>query len=1059
MLEHNLVRQGENLAFETDLLYLDVNNNRLGIGSDTPFRTLLINQDLITTNLIVDSQTTIGSLEFDNNTISNPSGEILLSATGVGANIYAREIQLDGLSISNNIISSLRSNEDIDIFVPASKEVRFNGDVEINGSLHATGNVTFDGSIIFGNDDTDSVTFNSKIASDIIPDLTDTYNLGSPGKKWSSIFTNLVNGQNYITGGSVVAGVDLSTRQGNIWYVASNGNDSNVGDHPNGPFSTIEHALSQATSGDTVYIYPGTYVELFPLTVPVGVTVKGAGIRDVKIVPDTASQYEDVFKLNGETTIEDLTIADFYYDSGLDKGYAFSFAPGFTVTSRSPYIRNISVITKGSTSLALIDGEYSYSIASVLLNGGAASTTSFSQIINGGAALFSTSGDPLGFNSGDAGRGALIDGSVVNSSSQEASMLFHSATFITPGVDCIVMKNGVRVEWLNSFIYYANRGLYAEDGAAGFASLGIDFGAELRSIGSANVYGNYGAWADGSSTTLYLITHNFSYIGAGKDTSNDPTLVIEANQTTELNNGKIYYQSVDQRGNFNVGDVFTVDSATGNIVFQSALVSGTNITVTNGVDTSYIDAFEVSTGNITISGNTIESNSGGLEFKAANTQITVTSDILANQNLSVAGNLYANKNVTLGNIFADTLTVNAKISSNISPVSTNYDLGSAFNSFRNLYASQLVQDNIQIDTNFIRTTVSNSDLELAANGSGVVRIADSLNLYQNLSVLGSANLLNATANTLTLGSTVSILSFSSSEYNNGDILIRDNFITTTQSNSNLELRSNGTGGILFDNVLKINNSTIENIISVGSESDKSIIFAPYAGRSVTINSNTALRIPVGNNTNRTLSTAGEIRFNNSNNLFEGRVASTNLSLYGIYDSDTNTSITAELTPGANDNTIRMTISGTVKTTITEQAVTFDTLRVDELELNNNIVRTFNSNADIELDTSGTGILNIKNNFYLDTNSITNAITNAATLIQSTSNGYIKFADKTALLIPAGLTSEQPAGLPIGATRWNTTETYLEVFDGSTWTIATGGGATITAENMEDLGNEWALIFG
>jgi hypothetical protein len=67
------------------------------------------------------------------------------------------------------------------------------------------------------------------------------------------------------------------------------------------------------------------------------------------------------------------------------------------------------------------------------------------------------------------------------------------------------MTNGVRVEWLNSFTYFANRGIYATNGSLGLASLGVRFGAEIRSIGSANVYGNYGAEANGASTLMYLI--------------------------------------------------------------------------------------------------------------------------------------------------------------------------------------------------------------------------------------------------------------------------------------------------------------------------------------------------------------------------------------------------------------------------------------------------------------------------------------------------------------------------------------------------------------------------
>ena len=44
-------------------------------------------------------------------------------------------------------------------------------------------------------------------------------------------------------------------------------------------------------------------------------------------------------------------------------------------------------------------------------------------------------------------------------------------------------------------------------------------------------------------------------------------------------------------------------------------------------------------------------------------------------------------------------------------------------------------------------------------------------------------------------------------FSTGDILIDDNFITTTASNSNLELRANGTGVIVIDD-LSFANSTI-----------------------------------------------------------------------------------------------------------------------------------------------------------------------------------------------------------------------------------------------------------
>lgn len=1019
VLESNLLRQGIDLAFETDLLYLNVNSNRIGINSDIPLRTLYVNSTISATNFIVDNPATINDLTFNNSTITSTS-DIIFYATGPSPKITTKTLQVDGIEISSLGISSLRSNEDIDIFTSGTGAINLKNDTEVLGSLHATGNITFDGSIIFGSDNTDNVTLNADVLGNIIPDITDTYTLGSNLNVWSDLYTNLVNGTNYVSGGTSVNGIDLSLRAGNIWYVSANGNNSNVGDHPNGPFATIEYALTQATSGDTVYIYPGTYVELFPLVIPEGVTVKGTGIRDVKIIPDTASTHEDVFKLNGQTTVEDLTIADFYYDSINDKGYAFSFDTALNVTSRSPYIRNISVITKGS-------------------------------VISGS--------DPLGFNQGDAGRGAKIDGSMAMASSLEASMLFHSATFICPAADTVVMKNHVRVEWLNCFIYYANRGLYAENGTAGFAGLGLDFGAEVRSIGSANVYGNYGAYADGDEVLMYLINHNFGYIGAGKDTSNDPTNVIQANEVVRLNNGQIYYQSMDHKGDFRVGDIFRVVSATGDIEFQTSVVSNTSINITDGVNTTYIDATEVSTGNIKISGNTIESIAGPLNFNAANNIQTINTDFAINADLTLNGNIDASGNVILGNN-NDTVEIVANIVTNFIPNTTNFNLGSSAYFYNNLYANQLVFDNIRVQGNLIETTESNSDLELSANGAGSVLVNNDLSLFQDLSVDGLSTFFDvAISNNLSVSGTTTATTHLVDEYYNGDILISENYITTTQSNSALELKANGIGGVIFDQTLKIVDSSISNIISTGSELDKSINFSPYSNYVVDITNNSALRIPQGNNLNRLLSSSGEIRFNSSNLLFEGKNSVGTTSLIGLYDLDRNTFILPELTPGSNENVLNFYNNNILSATFSNNQTQFNKVIVDEIEINNNIIRTINTNADIELDTSGTGVLNLKNNFSVFTNIITNTINNAVTEIRSTGTGYVKFTDDKALIIPYGTDAERPAGVPIGASRFNTDQGYLEVWDGTTWAPASGGGPTVSSLVMEDLSDTYSLIFG
>ena len=68
------------------------------------------------------------------------------------------------------------------------------GTVSVSGSLFVSGNITANGNINLGNEDIDSVSFGAEISSSIIPDATNTYNLGSAAKQWNTIFANTISG-------------------------------------------------------------------------------------------------------------------------------------------------------------------------------------------------------------------------------------------------------------------------------------------------------------------------------------------------------------------------------------------------------------------------------------------------------------------------------------------------------------------------------------------------------------------------------------------------------------------------------------------------------------------------------------------------------------------------------------------------------------------------------------------------------------------------------------------------------------------------------------------------
>ena len=735
VLKDNLLRQGVDLNFKntsgsTALLHLDVTNNKIGINTEAPSDALTLPTSLRTTNLI-STYNNIGNFTIDTSQIVAVGGDSNINFNAAN-DISATAIATDNLKIDFNTISTTTANTNIELRPNGNGNVNIQSNWNITGNLHSTGNIETSGNLTFGNDDEDNVSFAADVASDIIPDQTYTSDLGSVSKQWLNMYSTLLNGEAVTLDEVIVGSGDssLARRQGNMFYVSTLGSDTNVGDHQHGAFRTLKHALAQndgSSSGPTsIHIFPGVYEEEFPLTVPSHVNIKGEDIRNTIIRPTVATQSNNAFLLEDDVVIEDLTIKDFF-----SPGHAFSFTAGGLVNTRSPYIRNVTVITKGSVTSA---------------------------------------SDPRGFAQGDAGKGALIDGAVLDSASLEASMLFHSVTFITPGVDCITMTNGVRVEWLNSFTYFANRGLYATQGSSGklMADASIRYGAELRSIGSANVYGNFGVVADGANTLIYLVGHNFGYIGSGKDVSNDKTLSIRTQETNELNSGSVVYTSTDETGKFSVGDLFFVDFETGETSIDASSIdfSGVgNIAVNNGTESAFIDGERVDIGNIRVSGNTITTLDGDLNLSPTtnlfntnnNASLIVSRGTTLQQNNETADirfntetNLfegYSTGNLSFGGIYSSDRqeSVDAHDTNNTIVLTVGgAQVGSIDNNSVNLHG--LASSDVLFDNNLISTTVANSNLNLArTTAANIVDIFD-IELKEN-------NISNSSNNLLKLAST------------------------------------------------------------------------------------------------------------------------------------------------------------------------------------------------------------------------------------------------------------------------------------------------------------------
>ena len=682
LLKANLTRTSD-LAFETDLLFIGHTNGRIGVKSDAPTRDFQVNGNArYQGNLIATNSASFGNLEIDGltSTVSTLTGPINMNAP---VKFQMTELRTGNLAFTNSGIRAYNGGN-IEIQPgPGTGKVIIPSDLNTTGSIHATGDISFDGNIFIGGDGPeDTLSFQGDIESDLIPDVTGTYNIGSNTQRWGDVHVGSMTGLNDIVIDNTIslAGVAVNLGIENKWYVSTNGADNLAGNHPNFAFGSIRHALQyieESTAGPhELHILPGTYIEQFPLEVPANTTVKGSGIRSVTIKPTVPGRSNDAFLMNDASVVTDLSVVDFEYSSTHDRGYGFRFAPNAGIVTKSPYIQNVSVITKGSNRPA---------------------------------------DDPRGFDSGDAGKGALVDGDVLDSASPRASMLFNAVTFITPGADGITLKNQARAEIIDCFTYFSD------------TSIKLLSGSEARIIASASVYGNKGITADGLNTKGYAISHNFAYVGTGKDVENDESLWNQNNETEETNSGRVYFVSQDQSGDFRVGDNFIVDLAKGttSIAVNEGDLGGSTLTVGVQGKQTIIDATKIDVPNFRISDNKIQSLNNGLTVSAVTNTINLNSNVLM-PNVDVTGNAtIGGSGINFGNEAGDTVDFAMEFQQDLLPSQdTVGNIGSQTKNWKTTNSTRVTLDNIDIHNNTIQTTDTNSQLELRATGTGKVNLED-----------------------------------------------------------------------------------------------------------------------------------------------------------------------------------------------------------------------------------------------------------------------------------------------------------------------------------------------
>jgi cytoskeletal protein CcmA (bactofilin family) len=205
-------------------------SNNLNIGaSSTRWGKAWLNDADLSNDLSVLGHTTLGSDATDNVTfnadvnsdiVANNNAHSLGSISQQWNTLYTQHVSAsNNLTVGQN--TNVRGHTTLDQNLAVSGSTTLRGDVRMLGDLYVDGNTYLsggtNGSINIGDADGDSVIFNADVASTIIPDQADTYNLGTTTKRWGDI-----NSQNlYITETAFISG-NVTLGDSNIQTVTLN---------------------------------------------------------------------------------------------------------------------------------------------------------------------------------------------------------------------------------------------------------------------------------------------------------------------------------------------------------------------------------------------------------------------------------------------------------------------------------------------------------------------------------------------------------------------------------------------------------------------------------------------------------------------------------------------------------------------------------------------------------------------------------------------------------------------------------------------------------------------
>jgi hypothetical protein len=301
---------------------------RFGIGLTNPNKTLDVNGDVsIASSLTVGESTLIGGElnvvgdvklenELDVLNVAKFNSDVIVSEdVSIGSTLT-----VGGVSILNNDlivsgVTELNSTLTVEGVTELNDELKVEGVTELNSTL-AVGGVTElnDELKVEG-----ATELNSTLAVEGQTDINDNLNVTldvtaqnyfGTGDNLVGIVTQIVpsigiNIQSTQASGKGVVTIDAYTPAGKTIFVNQNGDDNNSGLTENDAKRTIKNAASIALFGDTIKVYPGTYVEDNPIVLNPTVSIEGAELRNCVVTPRNPSK--DLFYVNNGCHVTNIS--------------------------------------------------------------------------------------------------------------------------------------------------------------------------------------------------------------------------------------------------------------------------------------------------------------------------------------------------------------------------------------------------------------------------------------------------------------------------------------------------------------------------------------------------------------------------------------------------------------------------------------------------------------------------------------------------------------------------------------------------------------------------------